>query len=135
MVEGVEGKIASGEIVTLMPNFQKKYANENFYALNVGEERLYNGTSYPEGSVFERGYLAVRPFEAYTIHHGSSPAPQFISIADITNGDNLTGIDAILVNSEKVNSEKWYDLNGQQLQKKPTRKGVYLHNGRKLIIR
>ena len=135
VIEGVEGKIASGEIVTLMPNFQKKYANENFYALNVGEERLYNGTSYPEGSVFERGYRAVRPFEAYTIHHGSSPAPQFISIADITNGDNLTGIDAILVNSEKVNSEKWYDLNGQQLQKKPTRKGVYLHNGRKVIIR
>ena len=135
VVEGVEGKIASGEIVTLMPNFQKKYANENFYALNVGEERLYNGTSYPEGSVFERGYRAVRPFEAYTIHHGSSPAPQFISIADVTNGDNLTGIDAILVNSEKVNSEKWYSVNGQELQKKPTRKGVYLHNGRKVIIR
>ena len=135
VIEGVEGKIASGEIVTLMPNFQKKYANENFYALNVGEERLYNGTSYPEGSVFERGYRAVRPFEAYTIHHGSSPAPQFISIADITNGDNLTGIDAILVNSEKVNSEKWYSVNGQELQKKPTRKGVYLHNGRKVIIR
>ena len=135
VVEGVEGKIASGEIVTLMPNFQKRYANENFYALNVGEERLYNGTSYPEGSVFERGYRAVRPFEAFTIHHGSSPAPQFISIADITNGDNLTGIDAILVNSEKVNSEKWYSVNGQQLQKKPTRKGVYLHNGRKVIIR
>jgi surface protein len=134
VIEGVEGKIASGEIVTLMPNFQKKYANENFYALNVGEERLYNGTSYPEGSVFERGYRAVRPFEAYTIHHGSSPAPQFISIADITNGDNLTGIDAILVNSEKVNSEKWYDLNGQQLQKKPTRKGVYILNGRKVVV-
>ena len=136
VVEGVEGKIASGEIVTLMPNFQKKYANENFYALNVGEERLYNGTSYPEGSVFERGYRAVRPFEAYTIHHGSSPAPQFISIADITNGDNLTGInDAIRLNDEQMINDKWYDLNGQQLQKKPTRKGVYLHNGRKVIIR
>ena len=136
VVEGVEGKIASGEIVTLMPNFQKRYANENFYALNVGEERLYNGTSYPEGSVFERGYRAVRPFEAYTIHHGSSPAPQFISIADITNGDNLTGInDAIRLNDEQMINDKWYDLNGQQLQKKPTRKGVYLHNGRKVIIR
>ena len=136
VVEGVEGKIASGEIVTLMPNFQKKYANENFYALNVGEERLYNGTSYPEGSVFERGYRAVRPFEAYTIHHGSSPAPQFISIADITNGDNLTGInDAIRLNDEQMINDKWYDLNGQQLQKKPTRKGVYLNNGRKVIIR
>ena len=136
VIEGVEGKIASGELVTLMPNFQKKYANENFYALNVGEERLYNGTSYPEGSVFERGYRAVRPFEAYTIHHGSSPAPQFISIADITNGDNLTGInDAIRLNDEQLINDKWYDLNGQQLQKKPTRKGVYLHNGRKVIIR
>lgn len=135
VVEGVEGKIASGEIVTLMPNFQKKYANENFYALNVGEERLYNGTSYPEGSVFERGYRAVRPFEAYTIHHGSSPAPQFISIADITNGDNLTGInDAIRLNDEQMINDKWYDLNGRQLQEKPTQKGVYLNGGRKVVV-
>jgi hypothetical protein len=34
-----------------------------------------------------------------------------------------------------VNSEKWYSVNGQKLQKKPTQKGVYLHNGRKVIVR
>jgi hypothetical protein len=85
--------------------------------------------------VFERGYRGIRPFEAYTIHHGNSPAPQFISIADIADGGNVTGIDATLVNSEEVNSEKWYSVNGQKLQKKPTQKGVYLHNGRKVIVR
>jgi hypothetical protein len=47
----------------------------------------------------------------------------------------MTGIDASLVNSEEVNSEKWYDLNGRKLQKKPTQKGVYLLNGRKVVMR
>ena len=136
VIEGVEGQIPGGEMVTLMPNFLKKDASDNLYALNVGEERLYNGTNYPEGSVFERGYRGIRPFEAYTIHHGNSPAPQFISISDMTDGGNVTGInDATLVNSEEVNGEKWYSVNGQKLQKKPTQKGVYLHNGRKVIVR
>jgi hypothetical protein len=38
------------------------------------------------------------------------------------------------VNSEEVNSEKWYDLNGRQLQEKPTQKGVYLNGGRKVVV-
>ena len=29
----------------------------------------------------------------------------------------------------------WYDLNGRQLTSKPTAKGIYLNNGRKVVIK
>jgi hypothetical protein len=34
-----------------------------------------------------------------------------------------------------VNNEKWYDLNGRQLQQKPTKGGVYILNGKKVVLR
>jgi len=98
----------------------------------VGEERLYNGTSYPEGSVFERGYRAVRPFEAYTIHHGSSPAPRFVPIIEMDA--DATGIEDVRCKMSDGRDDQWYDLKGNKLQQKPTRKGVYILNGRKVVV-
>ena len=119
----------NGGMLMFVPCFQTQQVHEMVYALNVGEAR----DGYPEGSVFEANYREIRPFEAYTVHEGNSPAPQFMPIIDF-NG-SMTGIDALLVNSEEVDSEKWYDLNGRKLQKKPTQKGVYLLNGRKVVMR
>ena len=62
-------------------------------------------------------------------------APQYINIVmggDL--GEGTTGIDASLVNSEEVNSV-WYDLNGRKLQGKPSQKGIYIKNGRKVVIK
>ena len=117
-------------MLMFVPCFQTQQVHEMAYALNVGEAR----DGYPEGSVFVANYREIHPFEAYTVHEGNSPAPRFVPINDI-NGGNMTGIDASLVNSEEVDSEKWYDLNGRKLQKKPTQKGVYLLNGRKVVMR
>ena len=49
-------------------------------------------------------------------------------------GEGTTSIDASLVNSEEVNSV-WYDLNGRKLQGKPSQKGIYIKNGRKVVIK
>ena len=62
-------------------------------------------------------------------------APQYINIVmggDL--GEGTTSIDASLVNSEEVNSV-WYDLNGRRLQGKPSQKGIYIKNGRKVVIK
>ena len=48
------------------------------------------------------------------------------------NGE-ATGIDESIVNSEDMNSV-WYDLNGRKLQGKPSLKGVYIKNGKKVIV-
>ena len=49
------------------------------------------------------------------------------------NGE-ATGIDESIVNSEDMNSV-WYDLNGRKLQGKPSLKGVYIKNGKKVVVK
>ena len=29
----------------------------------------------------------------------------------------------------------WYTVNGHKLSEKPTRKGMYIHNGRKVVVK
>ena len=125
----VETHDVNNNMVMFVPCFQSQSATEQIYALNVGEQR----GQYLEGSVFEANYRNIRPFEAFTVHESNGPAPQFIPVSNMNGG--LTGIGASLVNSEEVNSEKWYDLNGRRLQQKPTQKGIYILNGKKAIIK
>ena len=116
--------------ISLVPAFQSRSAQTEIYALNVGEER--NG--YPEGSVFERDYRTVRPFEAYTLHRDNqNPAPQYISIAgDMGNG--TTGIEE-LVDKRMNTNDSWYTFDGRRLQGAPAGKGLYIRNGKKVIVR
>jgi surface protein len=113
----------------MTPCFTNAAAKQGIYVLNVGEER----SGYPEGSIFESNYRAVLPFQAYVEHKGSNPAPPYFIVGDL--GGDTTGIDATLMNSERVNSEAWYTLDGRKLQGKPTQKGVYITNGKKVIIK
>ena len=113
---------------TMTSTFQRLGAQESIYVLNVGEVR--NG--YPEGSIFERNYRATRPFEAYTTHRGSSPAPKFFMIG-MPGDDGTTGIVTVGIGSP--NADTWYDLQGRKLQGKPTQKGVYIQNGKKITIK
>lgn len=113
----------------MTPCFTNTAAKQGIYVLNVDEQR----SGYPEGSIFESNYRAVLPFQAYVEHKGSNPAPPYFIVGDL--GGDTTGIDATLVNSERVNSEAWYTLDGRKLQGKPTQKGVYITNGKKVIIK
>ena len=112
--------------VLMVPAFQSVDRSSEVWALNVGQSR----GEYYEGSVFERDYREVRPFEAYTVHQSDSPAPRFVPIMDI---GGTTGIETI--DHSPLTIEQWYTIDCRRLQQKPTRKGVYLNNGSKVIIR
>ena len=128
---GIQMQNEGGEMVTLWATFSGVSKSAGVYALNVGEAR----GNYPEGSVFEANYREVRPFEAYTRHEGNGPAPQFIPVAGFTDGET-TGIEDVRdMMSDGRGEGAWYDLNGRKLQQKPTRKGVYLNNGQKVVIK
>ena len=47
-------------------------------------------------------------------------------------GNETTGISTIT--SLSMKGDKWFDLLGHQLQGKPTRKGLYIHEGRKTVV-
>ena len=54
----------------------------------------------------------------------------------LTIGDATTAIDrASIVRSEDSSTDDWYSLDGRKLDGKPTRKGLYIRNGQKVVIR
>ena len=118
--------------VTLTAAFQQVAQGNNIYALNVGEAR----GEYPEGSVFEQNYRDIRPFQAYTTHTAGTRG--FISLESLGGGnDDTTGIENFRIkNSELRDSDGfWYSLDGRRLNAKPTKKGVYVKDGRKIVIK
>ena len=48
-------------------------------------------------------------------------------------GDETTGISS--VTSFSMEKSEWFDLQGRQLQGEPTRKGLYIHGGRKTVVK
>ena len=50
--------------------------------------------------------------------------------------DETTEIDATLIKSnEESGNDGWHTLDGRKLEKMPTKKGVYVANGRKVVIK
>jgi alpha-amylase len=46
----------------------------------------------------------------------------------------VTGIQAITTTHSNTDTQ-WYNLNGSRFSEKPTRKGIYIHQGKKVVIR
>ena len=114
--------------IVMVPAMQRQSRSSSVWALNVGEVR----GQYFEGSVFERDYRTVRPFEAYTIHRqeNGQPAPRYVPIQEIAG---VTGIETI--DREPLTLNQWYDMQGRKLEGKPARKGVYISKGKKVVVK
>ena len=117
--------------VTLHATFQQVTKSSSVYALNVGETR----GEYPEGSVFEQNYRDIRPFQAYTTHRASTRS--FITLESLGGNDDATGIEELRIKNSEFGDAKgvWYSLDGRRLDAKPTKKGVYVKDGRKIVIK
>ena len=119
--------------VTLIPAFQGRDSSPEIFNLNVGDAR----DNYAEGSVFISNYGSVRPFHAYALHsnYARGEDSHYIPLTSIGGGDgDTTGIMEII--QPAVNgTEAWYSLDGRRLNAKPTKKGVYVNNGRKVVIK
>ena len=68
------------------------------------------------------GSVFIPPFRAYI--ESTSGARMLTGSLD----DEATGIDSLRL-LDADGSEQWYDLNGRRISK-PTRKGLYIHNGK-----
>ena len=80
------------------------------------------------------GTLPAR--HCYIIDSGVvSSAPAYLSISGID--DNTTGItmEEGRGKTEELFSADWYTINGVKLNGMPTKKGIYINNGRKVIIK
>ena len=70
-------------------------------------------------------------FEIPSLKSAPAPARRFVLDFD---GDVVTSIDGICIDDGRT-AEGWYSLDGRRLDRKPTRKGVYIHNGNKVIVK
>ena len=116
----------------LVPNYQNQSQNVSIWALNVNNEISTNTEStLVEGSAFVQDMRAMHPFEAYLTATGSAASNRVISVFE--NGE-ATGIMNIPIRQDIAN-DVWYTIDGRKLQKAPTADGVYIRNGKKVVLK
>lgn len=74
----------------------------------------------------------LRPLSAYIQFATTEPAPHMIYIEELNGG--FTAISTVNADNN-FNAEGMYNLNGMKLQSAPTQKGIYIQNGKKVVIK
>ena len=67
--------------------------------------------------------------KCYLVVNGKQNAPRLT----ITKDDQATGIES-LTPALSEGEGAWYSLDGKKLQQKPTKKGIYIVNGKKMVV-
>ena len=80
----------------------------------------------PTGNTHQVYFMA-----AYLNVNSTSPARITVEEAD----GSTTAISAITADGKLIPAEGWYTLNGMKLNSVPTEKGVYIQNGKKVVIK
>ena len=117
---------------------------------------VYNNTITVEAGEFVRAKngAKIRPTSCYLMWTGYEPdyaparrmtrgaaadeeLPQRITVKLVSASGDLTGIGEIDTTTGEVSfdSEAWYTLDGIRLSGKPSTKGIYINNGKKVIIK
>lgn len=115
---------------------------------------VYNNTITVEAGDFVRAKSGakIRPTSCYLMWAGSEPSnaraltrstaateelPQSITVKLISANGETTAIGTLDTKTGEVtfDSEAWYTLDGIRLSGKPSTKGIYINNGKKVIIK
>ncbi|MBP5258848.1 MAG: C10 family peptidase [Prevotella sp.] len=126
---GVEGEL---KVRFLGTYDMKTIDTENRSILFMGDE---SGLYYPNG--IDQTFIgACRAY--FMIGEGDALARQITYFNIDFGGGNIdTGIiniyDLTIYNSRFDNA--WYTIDGRKLNAKPTQRGVYIHNGKKMVIK
>ena len=115
--------------ITVAPEFQGTLTGTTIAASTEGQTNYaFNGKAF----VFVKNAIEVGPNKAWLSVNTGEPSARITLVFD----DETTGVsEKGIVNSEKFATATWYDLNGRKLDKMPTKKGVYIMNGRKVVVK
>lgn len=112
------------------------YANDfllGFWISN-GTGAFYSNSAYLpiDEATAKKMNLGVS-YNDFDLTTGAKKVPGVIF--DFANvGSGTTGINEVVNQSTKLNDGKYYTLSGQQVEK-PTAGGIYIHNGRKFVVK
>jgi hypothetical protein len=78
------------------------------------------------------GGISADPHRAFVVMSGAPAASRLMLISD-----DATGIHSIDNGPSTVDDAdgKWYGIDGRKLQGKPTKGGLYIKNGKKVVIK
>ena len=98
--------------------------------MGAGDFYVCNGKEF----IKVRGAGTLAANKAYLKVTGNAPA-SIPFRRSIDGGEGTTGVDLIDNGKLIIDNDGWYDLNGRRLQGKPSQKGVYIKNGKKIVIK
>ena len=76
-----------------------------------------------------RGYFKLKGIEVGDLSNNAKAI-----VLNFGDDNNPTGIN-IIDNNQKTKDDAWYTLDGRRLTGKPTHKGIYINNGKKVVIK
>ena len=119
-----------------VPNNTIYKADNDFllgFWISNGTGAFYNNSAYLpiDEATAKKMNLGVS-FDDIDIATGAKKFPGVIF--DFANVGGTTGINEVVNQSTKLNDGKYYTLSGQQVEK-PTAGGIYIHNGRKFVVK
>ena len=83
-----------------------------------------------------RCYLTYKNGEAFAGTRGVDELPQSITVRFVSSTGDTTGIGSLNTETGEITTaDGWYTLSGRKLDGKPTTKGLYINNGKKVIIK
>ena len=112
--------------ITVAPEFQGTLTGTTIAASTDAQTNYaFNGKAF----VFVKDAIEVGPNKAWLSVNTGEPSARITLVFD----DETTKI--ANTNITNITNGNWYDLNGRKLDKMPTKKGVYLFNGRKVVVK
>ena len=98
-------------------------ANDDIYYMTSDNELKHTGKP--------RTLKACRAYFQFSDAILSSPHHFMLSFGD----EETTGVVSMDNGQWSMDNGQWYTVNGMKLDKQPTTKGVYIRNGRKVVIK
>lgn len=152
----VEGIIPGGTAVLL---YSEKINDNDFRTVVSNEKGQAASGKNPLQVVTEEGGREVKVGEVYMLYNdvfyytqaGTIPQNGIYLDPNVLNDNgqpvksrarlliggtgNTTGISDVITNDKaRTNSEVWYTLDGRQLNGTPGQKGIYIRNGKKMVV-
>ena len=111
--------------LTVAPEFQGTLTGTTIAASTDAQTNYaFNGKAF----VFVKNAIEVGPNKAWlSINNSNARAINLVFDSE------ATGVGSI--ENGKLTIDNWYDLNGRKLNGMPTKKGVYIMNGRKVVVK
>lgn len=140
--------------------YQPRYWSNSEHSEEIGKVYGFAGATkevdgqlvVPGDFVRVKSGAKIRPTSCYLMWAGSEPSnaraltrsaaateelPQSITVKLISASGETTAIGALDTKTGEVtfDSEAWYTLDGVRLSGKPSTKGIYINNGKKIVIK